>query len=585
MSRRFRTAELFALAALAGLAAFSWYRAQLVDASYGRYTGCIDCLEPSVWGNDGLLVAAFVALLAVSRLTRNRIARAALAALAAAIVLAYCMDIVVFRLLAHRLLVTDVLRYAGDAGILTTVVRPLLAQPEGWLIVAGAGLTLAAAAAAIAVGPASIAAAALWGLCSAVALMVASHVEQVKYIHSVALQNVVQVNLEVDPSRGYSKEAWQRALAAPAFPLHCEAGLGQGVSVIVLVVESLSSYHSRLFSGLNDYTPNLDRLARGATYFHRFHANGFSTEGGLIALLTGRVPIPTAGRNGSTMAFTAVDGDFHRWLTGNGYRTAFFTTGKLTFGERDRWLRAIGIEHAEGAEHPFYAGMARGAFDAASDAALFDRFLQWHEHEGRAAPFMATLLTVDTHPPFISGAGHANEGERFAETDRQIGRLAAALEARDFFAQGMMVIVGDHRAMTPIAEEEEEQFGASAAMRVPAVILGRSFTPPGEWSANAQQVDLIPSLRHVIGRRACRSDWQGRFLGEDPRAPRYVLLPDPIRRNQLSAIEGASQFTLLLDGDRTRWLEAPPRAADAERLLNRVNLERMARMPELRSAD
>ena len=584
MSRRFTTAGLCALASFAGLAAFSVYRAHLVEASYGRYTGCDGCLEPSVWANDAFLLAGFAALLAISRLTANRLARAVLAGLATGMVVAYCLDIVVFRLLSQRLLAVDFFHFAGDAALLLTVLEPLARRPEGWLLLAGTAATIACAAGSLSFGPARPWTAARWGAVAGVVLLLASHVGQARYIHDLAYKNLLQVNLEADPGRGYTEAAWRRTLSRPGLALQCEAGLGGRPSVILLVVESLSAYHSKLFSGLNDYTPELDRIARENTYLTRFYANGFSTEGALVALLTGRVPLPTAGRLGSTMAFTVVDGDFHRWLARKGYLTAFFTTGQLTFGHRNRWLPAVGIAHAEGAEHPFYAGMPRGPFNAAGDAALFDRFLQWHGGERGDRPFMATLLTVGTHPPFLPVSGGSDEGARFREADRQIGRFVAQLQARNFFADGLMVIVGDHRAMTPIPEEEQERLGDAAAMRVPAVILGRSGTPPGEWLANAQQTDLIPSLRHVIARRSCRNEWQGRFLGGTPQAPRYVVHPNPLRRNQLAVIEGAAQFTLLLDGDDTRWLAAPARAQDAERLLDQVNLERMARMAEFRAS-
>jgi hypothetical protein len=583
MPRRFTTAGLCATLSLAGLAAFSVYRARLVDASYGRYTGCETCLETSVWANDAFLFAGFAALVAASRLTRNRVARAVLAGLAVGFVLAYCLDIAVFRLLTHRLLAADLFHFAGDSTILVSVLRPLLTQAEGLLLVAGTAITLTAAAAGISSGPAKPASALGWGIAAGLLLVLATRVNQVEYIHDLAFKNLFQVNLEVDPSRAYSVANWERARGAPGLPLECEPGLAHGVSVILLVVESLSAYHSKLFSGLNDYTPQLDRIARHNTYLTHFRANGFSTESGLIALLTGRVPLPTAGRFGSTMAFTEVDGDFHRWLRQKGYRTAFFTTGPLSFGERDRWLPAIGIEHAEGAEQPFYAGMPRGPFNAAGDAALYDRFLQWLAQEGQSRPFMATLLTVATHPPYISDTGQPDEAERFREADRQIARFVALLEARGFFANGVLVIVGDHRAMTPIPDEEQERLGETAAMRIPAVVAGSGGTPRGEWLANAQQTDLIPSLRHVISERSCRNEWQGRFLGESPQAPRYVLLPDPMRRNRVTVVENAAEFTLLLDGDDTRWLASPPRPEDADRLRRQVNLERMARMAEFRA--
>ena len=167
----------------------------------------------------------------------------------------------------------------------------------------------------------------------------------------------------------------------------CEPGVEDRVSVVLAIVESLSAYHSKLLSGLHDYTPNLDRLAGRGTYFTHFFANGYSTEGGEISLLTGHVPLHTAGSRGSIMAFTDVEGDFHRWLAKEGYETAFFTSASLSYGELGRWHHAIGIEEVDGAESPFYNGMPRGPFGAAEDAALIDRFLQWHDHrraEGQA---------------------------------------------------------------------------------------------------------------------------------------------------------------------------------------------------------
>jgi phosphoglycerol transferase MdoB-like AlkP superfamily enzyme len=412
--------------------------------------------------------------------------------------------------------------------------------------------------------------------------MFAMSVTQAEYIHDYAFKNLLQVNLEADPGRAYSAAAWKHAASASGLATQCEAGLSQRPSVIVLVVESLSTYHSHLLSGLHDDTPNLDRLAQAASYFPDFRANGYSTEGGLIALLTGRAPIPTAGRLGSAMAFVDVEGDFHRRLREHGYRSLFFTSGRLDFGERDRWLAAIGIEYAEGADHPFYAGMARGPFDAASDGALFDRFLQWHARAG-AQPFMATILTVSTHPPYVGADGRPDEAQRFREVDRQIARFAGALGARGFFRAGVMVIVGDHRAMTPISDVEQRRLG-DAEVRVPAVILGSSGLARGAIAGNMQQTDLIPSLAHLMFERSCRNEWQGRFLGENPQPARYVVHADPMRRNHVIAVEGNARYTLALDGDDTHWRTAPPRPQDADRLREEVNRERMSRMVEFRGS-
>jgi lipoteichoic acid synthase len=444
---------------------------------------------------------------------------------------------------------------------------------------------LGIAAFAIVAGPASRRHAFAWSVVSLALIAVALQVPRAQYLHQGAFLNLWQVNQWVDPTRPYTEGFWMQTRNQPGSPLSCEPALDQEVSVVLVVVESLSAYHSKLFSGLHDYTPNLDRLAKEGTYFSRFDANEYSTQGALIALLTGDVPYPPAGSFISTMAFSDVDGDFHRWLRTEGYHTYFFTSGDLSVGQRDKWLRAIGIEYAEGAEHPFYKGMPRASFGAADDAALVDRFLAWHANERKAGPFMATMLTVETHPPFVSArTGRMDEAESFREVDRQIGRLAATLKSRGFFDRGLMIIMGDHRAMTPIPPVEQLRFGASAAARVPAVVLGKSGLARGESLARMQQTDLIPSLRYLIGEKSCRTDLQGRFLGSKPDPARYVVHADPIRRNQIGFVEGDSEYRLVLDGDDTRWSAAPPRIADADRLRNEVNHERMSRMVELHSA-
>lgn len=279
------------------------------------------------------------------------------------------------------------------------------------------------------------------------------------------------------------------------------------------------------------------------------------------------------------MAFTDVEGDFHRWLARQGYQTAFFTAASLSYGELGRWHHAIGIEEVDGAESPFYEGMPRGPFGSVEDAALFDRFLHWHDQrQQKDQPFMATMLTVASHPPFpVPAIGRNDEAVSFRDVDSGLARLVDALDSRGFFGKGVLIIVGDHRAMTPIPAQELERLGASAPARIFAMALGRTGAHPGEEPHNLQQTDLIPSLRHLIDRQSCRNEWQGRFLGAEAQAARFVVRADSMNRNQVVVTEDARQYRLLLDGDQTRWISPPPDAEDAKRLLGEVNRQRIAR--------
>lgn len=582
-SPRFSVANFGVLAALALFIGLAAYRAALVDDTLGRYVGCSRCLGGSVLANDALLASAWMAMLSACRSTRLVALRIPLAIVAAGAVIAYGADLVVFRLLIHRLHMGDAVRFGGDPGALLSVLGPWLQTREAWMLVSGVVVAAVATVLALAAGPARWSHAVAWALCAAAISVAAEAVPRVDYLHEAAVKNLWQVNRELDPRRAYS-DGFRRSLGAqPRDEPACEPGMMEDLSVVLVVAESLSATHSRIVGGLRDFTPELDALAGEGSSFPEFLANGYSTEGGLIALLTGQVPIESAGRFGTTMAYTDVESDFHRRLRERGYLTAFFTNGALTFGQQGEWARAIGIAHVEGAEHPYFDGMPRGVFGAARDAALVDRFLQWHSSLDPGARFMATVLTVEAHPPYADpGTGGVDEEAKIRESDRQIARLARSLQARGFFERGVMFVVGDHRAMTPISPEERDRLGPHAAVRVLALALGRTGLAHGAVPGRFQQVELLASLRYLIDAQSCRMPWRGRFLGAGAAPARYALYSDPVRRNEVVVLDDGRNYRLLLDGDDTRWLVAPADAAEADHLRNEINWQRIVRMVEFR---
>ena len=557
--RRFRVDALFTLA-LAAFVALSAYRAWLTERSLAAYLDCSGCLVRPVLAQDLWLLAALVSLFQLARGVGSRRLAALPAVVGAALTLAFVVDIGVQRLLARRLLLADVANYGDEFAANWSVLRPLLAQPEGWALFAAAVLLVFGATAAIAAAAAAPRAQGrlAWSVVLGTALALALWSGPTWYLNRGAYENVVAINRGSGMARQYGPATIQRLQATPAPAPVCEPGLRRRSDVIVLVVESWSMHHSRLFSGLQDLTPAMDALARRGNWYPDFRTNGFSTEGGLAALLTGTTPL-SGIRHGTIMLFTEVTGDFHRRLRADGVGVHFFTSGELAFTHRERWLELIGIDDAEGASHPAYAGRARGAFGAASDEALLQRVLDWYDRERGDRPFVATVLTVGMHPPFVPLDG-ADPGERGAvrATDAAVARFAEGLERRGFFADGLLFVVGDHRIMTPLGREELSRFGPDAMVRVPAFALGATGTPPGPVRGDFQQVDLVPSLQYLLGANGCRSFLQGRLFGAEPTPAAAQLYADPMHYDQVRARVAGHEHLLVLDGDDSRWLGAVP---------------------------
>jgi lipoteichoic acid synthase len=132
-------------------------------------------------------------------------------------------------------------------------------------------------------------------------------------------------------------------------------------NIILLMVESLSSYQSKLFSDIGNWTPHLDAIARDNIYFKNFYANGFTTEDGQIALLTGLPPnyAPSSYSDGGRTFFRGYYGfsnSLPNILKGQGYTTEFLTNGNLEYSNIGEWAESIAFDYIEGHDHPYYDG-------------------------------------------------------------------------------------------------------------------------------------------------------------------------------------------------------------------------------------
>ncbi|KFN50648.1 sulfatase-like hydrolase/transferase [Arenimonas composti] len=560
---RLPLADLLALAALLAWGALAVWRSELVARSLGAYLGCAGCLRAPALVHELWLMAALPAALLLARWSRSRIAAALLALAVGVLVLAVVADVFVQQLLSRRLMLVDVLRYGGDTGGNWSVLQPHLATHEGALLLAVSLLVLLGTVSAIAAAPAASRrrGAKAWTLALAGMLSTAAFTTPLWYMNRAAFENVIATNLPDGMARPYGEATLQRLRDTPPPPPTCVPGRGERRNVIVLVVESWSLRHSALFNdGLADLTPRIDAHARRGSWYPQFRSNGFSTETGLAALLTGAEPL-SGIRYGTVALFTDTLHDFHRERRRAGWDVRFITSGDVESTWRREWLRRIGIDAVEGDAHPFYAGLPRGAFHAADDAALLRRTLQWYDDErDPAQPFMATVLTVGMHPPFVAlDGGETGEAAAVRRTDAAVGDFIDGLDARGFFEDGLLFVVGDHRVMQPVGADELARFGDDTLVRVPAFALGASGTPPGPVPGDFQQTDLLPSLQAMLTQgEACRSALHGELFGPAPAPARAQVFADPMRYDQVRARVGGGNFLLVLDGDDSRWVGAAP---------------------------
>lgn len=566
---------------LTGVVLVPWIlKAWFVDDLIFHYTNTRFLGLMRVLINDAPIYALLLSVLFVSYLPpMPRCLAAGLRLLALLIFAVYCVDYLVIVNFNSHLTLNDIIKYIGYSDDYLRQIYGL--QPIALLAVLGLLLLW------YLFSPYRLRA---WRRYKPVLLMVALlplpaiFADNDQYTHAWIYRNVFDYNLTIlSESAAYSDDfvARQAAEERPQCRAANPAALPK--QIVILMLESLSAYQSRFFSGIEDWTPNLDAIAAQNLAFSRFYANGFITEDGEIALLTGLPPIyPPASYNDdggvSFASFYSVEASLPKALRPLGYRSEFLTSADLAFGNTDVWALSIGFDYIEGHQHPDYQRWPRFQFGAAPDQALYGRALKRLAKNG-SAPLLLFVKTVSTHHPYVNPEnGHHSEAEVFMYADRQLGEFYRQLQARRFFDQGLLLIVGDHHAMAPLKPGEAGRFGHyQAAARVPLVAVGAKLGPAIELRP-FQQVDVYNTLQGLATGLQCRDDWHGILWGENAGEPHFIVHRRGDNRDKISIFSRDEDYLVKLDGDNTRVASRQPEAADLRQaLIEHINGLRTSR--------
>lgn len=507
------------------------------------------------------------------------------------LVVLYMVDVFAYYFFATRLYVSDVVTFSAELRSVFSLVR------TGWLIASGIS-TWKLAVAAVMVSAALYTCGLLLAraarppgrsrvLAGAIVLLLVLHLVPLPvYFYSFAdkplFENFIERNTNFFFPNNFSGPFREQLRAQGPPPETCKPGRGQRLNVVLLIVESLSAYHSRHFSGVEDWTPKLDAIARRETVLTNFYANGWTTIGGLISLLA------------RTFPFVPEKTDFNKWgsprltdfmdlprplarvLADQGYRTVFISGGDLAFLGQGEWLRAQGFQTLVGHDDPRFEGQkVRGPFDSVPDRLLYSVAAEELAGLGSERPYFAVIQTYWSHRPFMTPDGAEAHGEEpvIRETDAQIGALYDRLMAAGFFDRGLLFITGDHRAMEPFRKSEVTRFGASAVARIPAVIATRAIALPRVIDQNFQQRDFGASIEALVGDRYCVGPEEGTFLTEPPAPGRCIMHGRADDRDLIFVKCGGREGTIGVAGDRTRVVDG--QVDDEASAIRTVNTTRM----------
>jgi len=524
------------------------YRAHAVNQAYASLRDCRACFFGPVvlhdfrlWG----LILIFSSLFFAKRKFLRAVATSSVILFS----FAYFVDIVVFLTFTHqRLIYANALRYMDFR-----VWRYFLRSPEnGWfflLYAAPFAIGTLALGLSRGLGPRKL------GLGVIAFGLVVSGLGMlpIRFEDPLAAQarNFIEANRmrgDLVPYSSSFLQASSTLFSGPEGPF--QAGLSQKKDVIILFVESLSSYQSRFFSAIRDYTPHLDEIARDHTAFVNFHANSYYSTAGRVSLFAGIPGLP--GQSGIPVLDNVIAQEsLFSIFKKNGFGTQVFYAGLPNIDSFGHYMRQLGADHFSDSTDPFYRDSARYIFGSITDRLLYENVLRSLREPRSKEPLFIVAVTASSHQPFQNPeTGAKGQEAAFRYADAQIYDFYQALRKLKFFDHGMLLITGDHHAMSPVTDEERARFGAHAGSMVPLVIVESQDPLPKVIRTPFQQADLLNSFNYLTSQRFCPAPYRGNlFTGKQAPCLFHTEadLPDSV-----AVFCGERTAVVYLDGDATR---------------------------------
>ena len=259
---------------------------------------CPACMGATAMQQDCVLLGLFLGCVAFAFLFRAYLLQVPFLLLSAILIIVAAIDTVVLLTLTQRLYIFDVLKFGKELGAISQFARIFLESGTGKIVGVLSIFGLVLIACLFAPRPRRLKEALVLALLGMISIAFGSwRPSTMSYIHYEVIQNVLAARKSRTRCRSLLLNRFRRTGKARTQAGNadlCRSNRRNRASQYFVRTDriAVSMHHSALFGGARDLTPNIDAIAQRYTYIPNFYANGFTTDGGMIALITGRSPVP-----------------------------------------------------------------------------------------------------------------------------------------------------------------------------------------------------------------------------------------------------------------------------------------------------
>ena len=268
-----------------------------------------------------------------------------------------------------------------------------------------------------------------------------------------------------------------------------------GTRVVVVILESFSSYIMTEEGHVKGVTPTLDRLSKEGVYFNHFYANSFRTDRGLVSILSGYPAQP----NMSLMKYPRKTNNLYsiaRSLRNDGYQTQYVYGGDANFTNMRSYLMATGFQDII-SEDDFPSEQLTGKWGA-NDGNLFAKALERMDEAWKNdTKNLMVIQTSSSHEPFDVPCHQFDDKilNAFYYTDRELGSFVDKMKAREDWKNTLMVIVPDHLGCWPDPEDNYKM----RRYHIPLIMVGGALKEKATLGVYGSQQDIAATVLGMLG--------------------------------------------------------------------------------------
>ncbi len=274
-------------------------------------------------------------------------------------------------------------------------------------------------------------------------------------------------------------------------------------NIMVIIWESFTEKALHVNINGQPVLPQFKRLAREGIFFSNVYASGDRTNKGIPAILSGYPAMP----NTTIIHFPAKSSKLRvlpQLFKERGYQAPFFYGGEPEFANIKSYLLHAGFDPIVGRDD--FSKRDMNSKWGAHDGVVMNRVLT--DLNNIKKPFFATWLTLSSHEPFETPVATVFPGSDYETkfmnslhyTDEVLGQFIDSCQKQDWWANTVVIIIGDHGHPLPATPHRADNF------RTPMLWLG------GALSQRGISIDRVTSQLDIPAMLLGQAGWKNEYF-------------------------------------------------------------------------